>query len=947
MHHKARRCLLGSSPSMATSARTEKENDLSQLPIHLQLRIKCAANNSINQDSVQQVNKISTQPSSQHFKKGLLERASREDSRKEMQADSKPLNIWRVASSPFKDSRDTRSPLKNKANTLGRENGVWNTGVYKRSLDHFPYSQSPTKSKVLSPLKNKAMSPFKKTAASPLRTMSPLKRTMSPLRTMSPMKKLSDRIYRDSPFSEVRGKESNFSITGERVSRSPLKDSSNTTSQSRNLSRSTKPSRPSLSFNICNLLQLKEDEPLDPVSPNSRSQPAESHPIKTEIPTPHMPTTLTALHFDSGSASSQRYESETSRSVTPVSETNQLSVYGHYGGQFLSHPPHGTPTPVSLPINNWSSAHTAVRPAPTFGRLSPISPVETQPSPHLASLRPTNAVANPNVPAPGLSLLGRVADSVGHGYGDPATVIHLDILKAMHSPIGTLLVTGGRTPKAATTTTTSTVSRPSVGPIETSTQKSATESRHLPLKRPPEAIKSEPQWSHHYHQSSKRFSFESATEQPSADPRLQSLTRPAETPRTESPWSHLHHASHRFAVETPTNIPLADSTNHSLKRPAETPRTGSPWSHLASKKFAVDSGRPLWQEREMSANSHSPAPAPAPVYPLQDSDFVSAGVVTTVPVAAVSSEGKRPSSGVETLVSAPSPCPEYHGHINIDQSEGGPPLLVSTQEALTMMESLCAEMAIRQAKKKGLQLDLSVGHHIPGMLQCAEKSRPGSPVLLINEGFALSDPDWDDPVAKINMWQEMVNGKAQYCWYDKDGNVIRKNDKREASRAVRRKHGRYMCVFCVKRFADATDMVRHTRTHTKVTPFKCDLCELSYSQQVTLEQHRCKKHDVHKPPKGYKRPKVHTCEMCGLLFKTQDEYLEHLREHHPRHSHLRRLTDRRLFEYAQSKHGKKKSKRRAGCQSSVESIQSSLESFQATFGSGLHHTQDENSGEQS
>ena len=78
---------------------------------------------------------------------------------------------------------------------------------------------------------------------------------------------------------------------------------------------------------------------------------------------------------------------------------------------------------------------------------------------------------------------------------------------------------------------------------------------------------------------------------------------------------------------------------------------------------------------------------------------------------------------------------------------------------------------------------------------------------------------------------------------------------------------RYLCTFCGKGFNDTFDLKRHTRTHTGkrrkptpsfdlrsqilpvfpfsgVRPYKCNLCEKSFTQRCSLESHCLKVHGV-------------------------------------------------------------------------------------------------------
>jgi len=53
---------------------------------------------------------------------------------------------------------------------------------------------------------------------------------------------------------------------------------------------------------------------------------------------------------------------------------------------------------------------------------------------------------------------------------------------------------------------------------------------------------------------------------------------------------------------------------------------------------------------------------------------------------------------------------------------------------------------------------------------------------------------------------------------------------------------RIACEFCGKEFAFASDLRRHTRSHTGEKPFECGLCSFKTSQKYNLERHNKKVH---------------------------------------------------------------------------------------------------------
>ena len=122
---------------------------------------------------------------------------------------------------------------------------------------------------------------------------------------------------------------------------------------------------------------------------------------------------------------------------------------------------------------------------------------------------------------------------------------------------------------------------------------------------------------------------------------------------------------------------------------------------------------------------------------------------------------------------------------------------------------------------------------------------------------------------------------------------------------------RYLCTFCGKGFNDTFDLKRHTRTHTGeyeilfanwpdsqsalfisftfnfsgVRPYKCNLCEKSFTQRCSLESHCLKVHGVaHQYDYKQRRSKVSE-KMRAIEEKIGDENLSDvrlrgLRSHH-------------------------------------------------------------------
>lgn len=55
---------------------------------------------------------------------------------------------------------------------------------------------------------------------------------------------------------------------------------------------------------------------------------------------------------------------------------------------------------------------------------------------------------------------------------------------------------------------------------------------------------------------------------------------------------------------------------------------------------------------------------------------------------------------------------------------------------------------------------------------------------------------------------------------------------------------KYPCSFCSKVFGWSTDLKRHVLTHTGERPFKCKLCDASFTRNFLLQKHENKTHQT-------------------------------------------------------------------------------------------------------
>lgn len=118
-------------------------------------------------------------------------------------------------------------------------------------------------------------------------------------------------------------------------------------------------------------------------------------------------------------------------------------------------------------------------------------------------------------------------------------------------------------------------------------------------------------------------------------------------------------------------------------------------------------------------------------------------------------------------------------------------------------------------------------------------------------------------------------------------NIYITSDKLE--KHVKVAHNEPICEICTKIFKSHMLLNKHIRyTHNKQRHFKCDICEKEIIDITALRVHK----ESHKP-KGEKRlykvakPKIsygtnraNVCEICGLTFKSNQEYYMHHRLKH-------------------------------------------------------------------
>lgn len=61
---------------------------------------------------------------------------------------------------------------------------------------------------------------------------------------------------------------------------------------------------------------------------------------------------------------------------------------------------------------------------------------------------------------------------------------------------------------------------------------------------------------------------------------------------------------------------------------------------------------------------------------------------------------------------------------------------------------------------------------------------------------------------------------------------------------VKNQKKKYPCTFCAKVFGWSTDLKRHILTHTGQRPFKCKLCDATFTRNFLLQKHENKAHQT-------------------------------------------------------------------------------------------------------
>jgi len=79
----------------------------------------------------------------------------------------------------------------------------------------------------------------------------------------------------------------------------------------------------------------------------------------------------------------------------------------------------------------------------------------------------------------------------------------------------------------------------------------------------------------------------------------------------------------------------------------------------------------------------------------------------------------------------------------------------------------------------------------------------------------------------------------------------------------------FACKLCNAMFAQSSNLIQHTRTHTGEKPFACELCDAKFTRNIDLGRHM-RSHTGEKP---------FVCFLCDAKFSQDSHLVRHIRTH--------------------------------------------------------------------
>lgn len=86
----------------------------------------------------------------------------------------------------------------------------------------------------------------------------------------------------------------------------------------------------------------------------------------------------------------------------------------------------------------------------------------------------------------------------------------------------------------------------------------------------------------------------------------------------------------------------------------------------------------------------------------------------------------------------------------------------------------------------------------------------------------------------------------------------------------KKKEKTFVCEVCGRGFAEKYTMNRHMFTHTRIKPYSCSKCKMSFARSDGLAKHVAA---------GHRRVDSHHCDVCGGTFSSELSFEQHRREY--------------------------------------------------------------------